>query len=458
MAGTDNVKTLTIERLAHDLRGVAHVDGKTWFVEGVLPGEVVEARELMQRQQLVDAEVVSVLQPVAERVTPICEYERQCGGCGLQHIQHDAQIRFKQTVLVDQLARIGKVQASTVRPALVSEPLAYRRRARIACKWSSEKKHLAVGFRERHGQTIVEIEHCAVLVPALQALLEPLRECLSRWSQPRQLGHIELLAADNGAGMLLRVMASPSEVDLMLLRELSAATSLVVFLQSEEKGSAEYFCGPVRSLVVGHAASRSELSCLPGDFLQGNAVINSKLVDIVLAELQPQKTDQILEAFCGLGNFTLSIARLVGHVTAIELNEGMLVRAAAQSTGLGLHNVSWQAGNLDQFDLRKFNLPQANKVLLDPPRDGAQAFCKNIPLKGVERIVYVSCNPSTLARDAAILAERGFAMASMQLVDMFPQTSHIEALAVFEWDEALLRKMKKQKAVAEKSVQKRLKR
>lgn len=457
------MKTLTIERLSHDLRGIAYADGTTWFVEGALPGEVVEARVLMRRQQMVDAEVISVAQPAAERITPVCEYEEQCGGCGLQHVDHAAQINFKQAVLLDQLARIGKVQPSEILPALFAEPWAYRRRSRIACKWSSEKKHLAVGFRERHSQNIIEINHCSVLVPALEKLLQTLRACLSRWSQPRQLGHVELLAADNGVGMLLRVMAQPSDADAALLRDFSTATSVAIYLQTEDKGAAQYFCGPDFALVVKNTATDTALACLPGDFLQGNVIVNALLIDAVLTAMQPKSTDTALEAFCGLGNFTLPLSQCVQKITAIELSESMLARASAQASAQDITNINWLASNLDQcdshtFDSHKLALPVFNKLLLDPPRDGAQEFCKHVNLKSVERIVYVSCNPSTLARDAAILAERGFALQSVQLVDMFPQTSHIEALAVFLWDESLLRQMKKQKVTAAKTVQKRLRR
>ncbi len=452
------MKTLTIERLAHDLRGIAYADGAAWFVEGALPGETVEARELMKRKQMVDAESVAVVHPVVDRTAPVCEYEGQCGGCGLQHVKHSAQIQHKQKILLDQLERIGKVQPVEILPPLLSEPWAYRRRARIACKWSSEKKHLAIGFRARHSQKIIEIKHCTVLVPALQTLLQPLRACLSRWSQPRQLGHMELLAADNGIGMLLRVMAQPAEVDAALLRELSAGTFLSIYLQQDDHGEAEHFCGPDQGLITRHVESDTALACLPGDFLQGNAVVNALLIDAVLAALKPVSTDVILEAFCGLGNFTLPLAKQVGSITALELSESMLERAAEQAERQGLTNITWFTANLEQSDSHRLKLPAANKLLLDPPRDGAQDFCKEISLKGVGRIVYVSCNPSTLARDAAILAARGFLLHSVQFVDMFPQTAHIEALAIFQWDESLLRKIKKEKLVVAKTAQKRLKR
>lgn len=452
------MKTLTIERLSHDLRGVAYSEGNTWFVEGVLPGEVIEAEALLRRQQTVDARVVRVNVPAVERVAPFCQYESQCGGCGMQHIDHTAQVRFKQQVLLDQLARIGKVQPDTLSPPLVSEPRSYRRRARIACKWLSDKKHLAVGFRERHSQAIVEIDHCPVLVSGLDALLPPLRACLSLWSQPRQLGHIELLAADNGVGVLLRVMTMPVSHDAALLQAFAASNAVTVYLQCGEQGAVEYYCGDKKDLVSAHIASNSSLVCMPGDFLQGNALVNDHLIDAVLVALQPEKDDVLLEAFCGLGNFTFPLSKKAGHITAVELSEAMLLRAKEQSSASGIGNINWLSGNLDRLDECRWTLPDYNKILLDPPRDGAQDFCKKISLKGVERIVYVSCNPSTLARDATILAERGFALRSVQLVDMFPQTSHIEALSVFQWDESLLRKAKKQKVAAEKSVQKRLKR
>lgn len=435
------MQTLTIERLSHDLRGVAHADGTTWFVDGGLPGETVEASVLLRRQQLVDATVTTLLAASPARIQPACAYYRQCGGCSLQHLDQQVQVREKQRILLDQLARIGKVVPQRVAPPLLSAPWQYRRRVRLACKWSSAKRHLAIGLRERHSQAIVEIGHCAVLLPVLQALLLPVRQCLSRWSQPRQLGHIELLAADNGVGLLLRVLAQPSVEDIALLQALSASHNVSVFLQTAEKTPAEWLCGAEALLTIRHAASGATFDCVPGDFVQGNAAVNTLLVDAVLAAMQPDATDTVLEAFCGLGNFTLPLASAVAQVTALELSETMLARARRAQGGSA---VQWQACNLDRLAPQAVHWPPVKKILLDPPRDGAQAFCRAVPLDQVERIVYVSCNPSTLARDAAILVDRGFALESVQLVDMFPQTAHIEALAVFLRDPARNCRVKKQ--------------
>lgn len=452
------MKTLTIERLSHDLRGVARADGTTWFVEGSLPGETVAAVELLRRQQLVDAEAVKIVTASPERIEPACEYYRQCGGCSLQHVDHAAQVRFKQQVLLDQLARIGKVSPQVVSAPLLSPAWAYRRRARLACKWSSAAKHLSFGLRARHSQQIVEIEHCAVLVPALQALLGPLRECLSRWSQPRQLGHVELLAADNGVGVLLRVLAEPAAVDAGLLQAFSASTGATVFLQQEEKQAPRLFCGIQAALRVSHSGSDSAMECLPGDFVQGNAGVNTALVGAVIDALAPVAGDTVLEAFCGLGNFTLPLAARVQRVVALELSEHMLGRAAAQAAAQGLANIDWRPANLDQFEPRTLPLSGIDKILLDPPRDGAQFFCRRVDVSTVKRIVYVSCNPSTLARDAAILAERGLALRAVQLVDMFPQTAHIEALAVFEPDANLLKQATKKSRAAVGAPLKKLRR
>lgn len=425
------MKELTIESLAHDLRGMAHAEGVVWLVDGALPAEDVLVRERARYSQRVEAEVVEVLQASPIRIVPPCEYATVCGGCDVQYMDYATQLANKEQVLKEQLARIENIATVQWLPTLAAEPWAYRRRARIACRWLADKKHFALGFRQRHSQTIIEIEHCAVLVPALQKLLPHLRQCLSRWSQPRQLGHIELLAADNGVGMLLRVTAAISPVDEALLQAFAAEQAVTVFIQQEEKSSAQYAFGQEQVLLLQHEKSKGALACVPGDFLQANGAVNTLLVDAVLAALSPSKIDCVLEAFCGLGNFTLPLAEQVGKIVAVEVSETMVSRAKQQAAALGIENVSWQVSDLAQKKKCETIKISANKVLLDPPREGAAVFCQHAPLDGVERIVYVSCNPSSFARDAAILGQRGFVLSQVGMVDMFPQTSHIEVLAVF---------------------------
>lgn len=439
---------LHIDKLAHDLRGMAQADGLTWFVEDALPQERVQIRELARFQGRVEAVAVQVLDAAPERVPPVCEYTQQCGGCSTQHIDHDAQIAFKQKVLQEQWVRIGKLPSPALLPPLSASPFAYRRRTRLACKWLADRKHLAVGYRQRHSHDIVEIAHCAVLLSALQNLLPALRDCLSRWSQPRQLGHVELLQADNGIGMLLRVMAEPSASDLTRLQQFAEQHQVSIYLQKESHGQAQWLCGAVRTLYVGHAATQTTLSCLPGDFLQGNAAVNTLLIDTVLAALQLNDSDKVLEAFSGLGNFTFPLAARAGEVFALEMNAAMLARAEQQARETGISHLHCQVSDLSAVASYHRHWPACNKILLDPPRDGAQTFCRQVSLDGVERIVYVSCNPATLARDAAILAERGFSAESLRMVDMFPQTSHIEALAVFQRNLAVSNKPLQKKPAA----------
>lgn len=425
------MKTLTINSLSHDLRGVTHADGVVWLVEAALPSEQVLVRERERYSNRVEAEVVEVLQASPARIAPPCEYARVCGGCDIQHMDYATQLTNKQQVLREQLARIDNMAAVQWLPVLAAEPWAYRRRARIACRWMADKKHLALGFRQRHSQKIVEITRCAVLVPALQLLLPSLRQCFSQWSQPRQLGHIELLAADNGIGMLLRVTSAITPVDEALLQAFSAEHAVTVFVQHEEKSAAQFAFGAEKILRLQHANTNSALACVPGDFLQANGTVNALLIDAVLSALQLQKTDVVLEAFCGLGNFTLPISKSVKQIAALEVSETMINRAKAQAAVCDVANVSWQVCDLsDKKNIEKISL-KANKILLDPPREGAQVFCQQAKLEGVERIVYVSCNPSTFARDAAVLERRGFSLNEIGMVDMFPQTSHIEVLAVF---------------------------
>ncbi len=449
------MKTLTVEHLSHNLRGIAHAEGVVWLVDNALPTEQVLVRERASYSNRVEAEVVEIIQPSALRIQPPCEYARVCGGCDVQHLDHNTQIACKQDALREQLARIDNIAAVQWLPTLMAEPWAYRRRTRIACRWLADKKHLAMGFRQRHSQTIVEIKHCAVLVPALQKLLPSLRRCLSRWSQPRQLGHIELLAADNGVGMLLRVTSSISPVDEALLQAFAAEQAITVFIQQEEKKSAQYAFGKDQVLLLQHKKSKGALACMPGDFLQANGAVNTLLVDAVLAVLSPNTTDCVLEAFCGLGNFTLPLAEQVGKIVAVEVSETMVSRAKQQAAALGVENVLWQVSDLAKKKNCETIKISANKVLLDPPREGAAVFCQHAPLDGVERVVYVSCNPSSFARDAAILGQRGFVLSQVCMVDMFPQTSHIEVLAVF--DVQAKSKIKKHSAL-KKTPMKKLKR
>jgi 23S rRNA (uracil1939-C5)-methyltransferase len=413
---------LTITGLSHDLRGVARQNGLVWFVKGALPDEQVIVRETGRRTTSVDADVIAVERPSALRVEPACEYYGACGGCSLQHLSHEGQLQLKQEMVLDQLQRAASIVPATVLPPLVSEPWQYRRRARLSTRWIPEIKKLAVGFRQNKESRIVNIDHCAVLEPALQAILLPLRTCLSTFSDPRKLGHVDIVYHNQQLAIGIRVLEKLCEVDALALQEFARQHIANVYVQEGKEDSV------TSSLIEDDHELLADF--YPGDFLQGNAAVNSLLVQAVLEAIEPQQDDVLLDAFCGRGNFTYPLAACVQHITALEVDQGMVERAAIEAREIGIGNVSFQRVNLDAA----FTLPSGvhyNKVLLDPPRTGARHFCEKINLSQVTKLVYVSCNPSTLARDANTLRERGWRLSSIQLVDMFPQTFHVETLAVF---------------------------
>ena len=414
--------TLTITGLSHDLRGVARQNGLVWFVKGALPGEQVVVRETGRRRTSVDADVIAVELPSALRVEPACEYYGTCGGCSLQHLSHEGQLQLKQEMVLDQLQRAASIVPTTVLPPLVSEPWQYRRRARLSTRWMPEIKKMALGFRQNKESRIVNIDHCAVLEPVLQAILQPLRHCLSGFSDPKKLGHVDIVYHNQQLAIGIRVLEKLCEADAQLLQAFSQQYSANVYLQ---EGAEDAITLPL--VEVNHEVVAD---FYPGDFLQGNTVVNSRLVQTVLEAIDPQQADVLLEAFCGRGNFTYPLAACVQDITALEVDQGMVERAAIEARDIGITNVSFQRVDLDAA----FTLPSGvlyNKVLLDPPRTGARHFCEKINLSQVTKLVYVSCNPSTLARDANVLRERGWRLESLQLVDMFPQTFHVETLAVF---------------------------
>jgi 23S rRNA (uracil1939-C5)-methyltransferase len=411
-------KTVTVTGLAHDLRGVANIDGVVWFVADALPGERVVAHVLSRHPRRVDAIASEVQLASSLRVEPACEHYAQCGGCALQHLSHPGQLVLKQQAMLQQLQRIGKLVPQRVLEPLSAAPWAYRRRARLGIRRLPEGG-VQVGFRQRQSNEVVSVPECRTLLPALKHLLLPLQTCLSQWSQPRLLGHVDLLCEQECVQLGLRVTAAPASVDVEMLAAFANEYGVDAFLIVGEASTVVPVAGCVN-------AARS----MPGDFLQGHADVNAAMIQGVLEQLDLQQSDCVLEGFCGLGNFTLPIAASVASIKGLEVSADMVRRARVAAVQAGCGNVTFEVDNLDDST----QLAQAvgfTKVLLDPPRTGARYFCEKVNLEEVQRLVYVSCNPATLARDAAILVERGLDLVSVQLADMFPQTVHAEVVALF---------------------------
>jgi 23S rRNA (uracil1939-C5)-methyltransferase len=422
---------LRIERLAVDGRGIGFVEGRTWFVSGALAGEEVEARVLGSRSKVVEARSERIIQASAERRQPPCVHAAICGGCSLQHLPHDAQLELKQRALAEQLGRVAGLQPENWAEPLVGDELAYRRRARIAVRWDNQRQRLAVGFRAAASQEIVDIHSCPVLVAPLQQILQGLPALLGGLERPRHVGHVELFMGEQ-AVVLLRHTAALSEADIARLSDFCVGHAAQLWLQGETE--------PQRQVGDELPSYRLpawdlQLGLRPDDFVQVNAAINERMIAQALEWLAPTSDERVLDLFCGLGNFALPLARVAREVVAVEGVAGMVERAAANGRRNALSNLHFHQADLSKpLADADWAAGGFDALLIDPPRDGALELVRQARQLGARRLLYVSCNPATLARDAGELAQQGYRLQRAGILDMFPQTAHVEAMALFEVD------------------------
>ena len=420
---------LQIDKLANDGRGIGYAEGRTWFVSGALAGEQVEARVLAARSKVVDARVERVLKASELRRQPACAVAGRCGGCTLQHLPHAQQLQLKQASLAEQLQRVAGVQPLEWAAPLTGPELGYRRRARIAVRWDIRQKYLHVGFRAAASQDIVPIGACPVLVPALQTIAQALPEMLRGLQRPERIGHVELFSG-TCAVLLLRHTAALPDEDSERIRRFCAEQQAQLWWQAEAEPQADDAQATAGFELDGFAL---QLEWRPGDFVQVNAAINSAMLRQALDWLAPQVDERVLDLFCGLGNFALPLAQQVHEVVAVEGVASMVQRAQANARANGLDNVQVYQADLSH-PLPSADWLQAgfSGVLLDPPRDGALEVIGKMSELGAQRLVYVSCNPATLARDTLELIGQGYRLKRAGILDMFPQTAHVEAMALFE--------------------------
>nr|WP_298378125.1 23S rRNA (uracil(1939)-C(5))-methyltransferase RlmD [uncultured Halomonas sp.] len=433
-AGKVDENAVNILRLAHDGRGVAKDDaGKTLFVDQALPGEMVKVAVHRSRKRFDEAHVRELITSSSERVLPPCPHYGQCGGCDLQHLSLQAQRRHKCDVLIDQLARQG-VALDTSPTLLAGEGFGYRRRARLGVKVDAQGQ-VHLGFRARGSRHLVDITECPILVPSLAALLNPLRQHLATLQAPRQVGHIELLAGDQGIVVAVRQLRANAE-DAQSWRQWAESHEITLgLLQGRENPK---FSLPDKTLQLSYTlksgarnlTQRSvELYFGPGDFLQINAKINREMVATALNWLEPEKNDHVLDLFAGVGNFSLALAPHVAKVTSVEGSQAMVERIQHNARHNGLDNIDARVGDLNESPALD-SCPDS--VVLDPPRNGADAVCRALAKSRVKRILYVSCDPATLARDAGHLLRGGYRITQAAVADMFAQTAHLEAMLLFE--------------------------
>lgn len=425
-----------IESLDHEARGIARLDGKTVFVDGALPGELVEYASFRRKPNYELAQLVSVIKASSARVEPRCPHFGVCGGCAMQHIDASAQVAAKQRVLEDSLWHIGRVRPETMLPAVHGAPWGYRHRARLGVRFIEKKGGALVGFHEKRSSYIADIKSCAVLPPHVSDLLLPLRELIESLSIADRLPQIELAVGERCTTLVFRILCPLKPNDERLLREFADHHEVVVYLQPKGPETVYRFY-PLDAPTLSYALPEFglELDFRPTDFTQVNHAVNRVLVRRALRLLDPRPGERVADMFCGLGNFTLPIARFGAFVVGVEGSPGLVQRGRESAVANGLGDlVDFRVANL--FECSEASLAALgcfDKMLIDPPREGAVELVKALGQDSPRRIVYVSCNPATLARDAAVLCSvKGYRFLAAGAVNMFPQTAHVESIAVFE--------------------------
>jgi len=430
----DQPVRVTIESLSHDGRGVARVDGKTVFVDGALPGEEVSFLYTRRARKHDEGRVRELHSLSAHRVEPRCEAFAVCGGCSLQHLAPEQQILAKQQTLLDNLQRIGKVQPGRVLDALTGPVWGYRNKARLGVKYVRKKGRVLVGFREKRSPFLADIARCEVLHAAVGPRFAELAELVQGLQARERIAQIEVAVGDDSAVLVFRNLDPLSPGDMQTLIDYAKHTGLHIYLQPGGPDSIELLWPERSDLYYRLADHDLTLHFLPTDFTQVNPAINPPMIRqaLELLELQPQH--RVLDLFCGLGNFTLPMARRAAQVTGVEGDTALVQRARDNAAANGLNNVDYHAVDLAGDVLHQpWMRPSYDRILLDPPRSGAESIVAQLGKLGAARIVYVACHPGSLARDAGILVhELGYRLAAAGVMDMFPHTAHVESMAVFE--------------------------
>jgi 23S rRNA (uracil1939-C5)-methyltransferase len=443
VANIANVTSVTnvasIESLDHEGRGVAHVEGKVIFIEGALPGEQVTYSAYRRKPRFESAYADAILKASCQRVIPPCPHFGVCGGCSMQHLDPVAQVAAKQRVLEDAFWHIARLRPETILPPIIGSAWGYRRRARLSVRKIDKKGGVLVGFREKRSSYVAEMDSCAVLPAPISSLLMKLRALVGSLSIPDRLPQIEVAAGDTPTALVLRILEALKPADETKLREFSDQHGVVIYLQTGGPETAVLFHPPDAPPPAYHLPDFGvTLHFRPTDFTQVNHDMNRVLVRRTLGLLAVQPEERVADMFCGLGNFTLPLARSGARVVGVEGSAALVAQAKENAVFNGLaERIEYHVANL--FTATPESLAawgDFDKMLIDPPREGAIELVKSLggPGEGGPcRIVYVSCSPATLARDAGVLVhEKGYRLVAAGIANMFPHTSHVESIALFE--------------------------
>lgn len=428
--------SLSVEQLDHLGAGIAQHQGKVVFIPGALPDETVTVQLTEQKKNYARAKLIKVDTPSSERVEPECPHYHTCGGCDLQHMSLSGQREHKEAALLDIMAKFAGTEGGALSPALTGEGWHYRRRARLATLFDKNTKHLSLGFRAASSSNVVPISQCLVLAKPLSDLIVPFAKLLNQLSAKASLGHLELIAADNGHFAVLRITKALNDKDLAKLSAFAELHQIHICLQDNEgqfQGVGAELVLPVYQLLDENAQSDAvSLSFTPGNFVQVNGQINKAMVAQAMDWLAPAPDERILDLFCGMGNFSLPLAKMGADVIGVEGVAEMVTQARVNAKANNLDKLTFYHGDLSADLSLEPWMGKIDKLLLDPARAGAFESLQWLKKMKPRKVVYVSCNPASLARDSAVLLERGYRLQQLGLIDMFPQTHHIEAMALFE--------------------------
>ena len=422
-------QSLTVEKLDHHGAGMAYQNKKPIFIEGALPGEQVLAQLTESKSKFARAKLIKIQKASEQRIAPFCQHYAECGGCNMQHLSVEAQQEYKQQTLSQLMSKFAGQSVALSAP-VVGDERGYRRRARVSIKLNKKTRQLEFGFRKKQSKDIVTVTHCPVLDTELDNLLAPLYDLLSTFSNQENIGHVELVKGDNTKVIVLRHLKALKGNEQKLLEQFAAENQASLYLMPESDEL---------NRVVGESAHYLEAGVTipfePNNFIQVNQNVNQAMVEQALSWLELSEQDRVLDLFCGLGNFSLPMAKQVASVVGVEGVDVMVEKAANNAQVNGISNTAFYQANLEQdVSGQPWAAEKFDKILLDPARAGASGIIEQISVLGASRVVYVSCNPATLARDSQSLLNQGYKLQKLGMLDMFPHTSHLESMALFVKD------------------------
>ncbi|EKE00731.1 MAG: hypothetical protein ACD_21C00285G0025 [uncultured bacterium] len=428
------IKEIHVESLSHDGRGVAHIDGKTIFLENALPDEKVSFVYTRRHNKFDEAKVVEILNPSPDRLIPKCPHFNICGGCSLQHLNHVKQLSFKTNSFQEQMKHFGNLDAIKILPPIVGPVWGYRSRARLSVKYVQKKQKVLVGFHEKNGRYVADITECPILHPTVGEKILALSKLVEQLSIYNQIPQVEIACGDDVTVLLFRHLQQFSDKDIDLLQKFGGEHNFQIYVQAGGVETVQPLVSNQEPIPLSYKLSAQNIEMIfsPVDFTQINQNINQQMVAYVLELLELQPSDKILDLFCGIGNFTLPIATKCAEIVGVEGSKNAIVRAKQNAEHNKIKNAEFYCADLTkELTALPWAQQKYDKILLDPPRTGAQGICSQIKKFGAQKIIYISCNHATLARDTKELVGNGYKLKSAKIVDMFPHTSHMEIITSF---------------------------